>query len=101
MKELNGLEHLNKLFLSQTAITDAGLQEIAELQSLKTLCLGGNRSHITGVGLCQLTRLTSLKTLSLVDLRPDYRVVLHLRQAIPNLEIPNVDNFELRTEPLR
>ncbi len=63
LKELAGLQSLQALDLGYTQVTDAGLKELAGLQNLQALNLSG--TQVTGAGLKELARLKSLQTLNL------------------------------------
>lgn len=63
LKHLEGLSHLNALWLRNTRITDQGLKSFKKLPRLQYLFLDGNK--ITDAGLEHLKGLTQLKGLSL------------------------------------
>ncbi len=69
----------------QTPITDAGLRELKNLESLTTLDLGD--TAITYVGVAQLTNLKSLKSLDLSGTLITDNGVWALKKSLPNLEI--------------
>jgi len=109
---LANLQHLSKLQilrLNRAGITDAGLSRLKHLQLLQSLYL--DRTGITGAGMVHLARLGNLQVLSLRGTRitdealqqvrkmkqlsvlnvPDTGVtadgVLHLRLALPHLDV--------------
>ncbi len=63
LKELAALESLQVLDLGYTQVTGAGLKELAGLQNLQALNLIG--TQVTGAGLKELAGLKSLQTLNL------------------------------------
>jgi internalin A len=63
LKELADLESLQTLDLGITQVTGAGLKDLAGLKSLQTLDLGGTK--VTDAGLKELAGLKSLQTLDL------------------------------------
>lgn len=60
---LRGLRNLERLYLDQTKVTDAALQELGRLRHLKRLSLRG--TPIRGCGLKYLSNVTSLQELNL------------------------------------
>ena len=73
------------LDLNNTQVTDAGLKELAGLQSLQTLVLFG--TQVTDAGLKELAGLKSLRELWLGDTQVTDAGVAQLRQALPNCRI--------------
>jgi Leucine-rich repeat (LRR) protein len=63
MKELAGLKQLRTLNLFGTPVTDAGLKELSGLKQLQTLLLYG--ASVTDAGLKELSGLKQLQTLDL------------------------------------
>lgn len=66
LARLTGLPHLEWLSLENTDVTDAGLEQVGKITSLKYLFLNNNRS-LTDAGLAHLKGLSNLETLSLDD----------------------------------
>jgi hypothetical protein len=63
LKELAGLKHLQALDLDSTGVTDAGLKELAGLKGLRALFLFNTK--VTDAGLKELAGLENLQILSL------------------------------------
>ncbi|MFI5384877.1 MAG: leucine-rich repeat domain-containing protein [Fimbriimonadales bacterium] len=63
MKTVAGFEHLTELVVNGTQVTDAGIQELKNLHSLKRLALADSR--ITDAGLRVLANFANLDTLIL------------------------------------
>ena len=78
---LRNLKYLERLSLSK-GLTDEGLAEIAQLQSLKGLYLG--ESQVTNAGLAQLGNLTALEELELSQGRMTNAGLAHLAK-LPSL----------------
>ena len=62
-EKLKGFTNLEKLYLGNTQVTDAGLAHLSKRKDLKELHLRGRR--ITDAGLVHLSGLTNLERLTL------------------------------------
>ena len=86
-----GLEHLRwmislkELYLWETQITDAALQHVAALHNLEYLNLDSTR--ITDAGLAHLKGLTTLQELDLPGTQVTDEGIKKLQQALPNCKI--------------
>jgi internalin A len=67
MPYMGQLKNLNELGLQQCSVTDAGLAELKQLKSLRSLSLV-NSPQITGAGLIHIAQLSSLETLTLYEI---------------------------------
>src|SRR5262245_10135160 len=65
LEELAGLTTLRALGLAGTEVTDVGLQELARLPSLQVLDLFSTGAGVTDAGLKELKKLKSLRALDL------------------------------------
>ncbi len=74
---------LRTLRLNGTAISDAGLETLAEIESLTSLSIF--RSPITDDGLMKLTKLKKLRSLSLMNTRVTDAGMRALKEQIPTL----------------
>ena len=86
MKELAALKNLTKLDLSETKLTDAGLKELAKLQSLTTLELRSNPG-VTDASVKELKQLKQLITLDLRGTKVTNLGLHELRNALPKCNI--------------
>ena len=83
--QLKGLTNLRELDLSFTRVTDAGLVHLKGLTKLKTLFLGGK--NITDAGLVHLKEMTNLQKLTLRGTKITDAGVAELQKALPNCKI--------------
>ena len=81
LKEVAKLQSLTVLHLSQTQITDAGLKEVAKLQKLGFLNL--SHTQITDEGLREVAKLQKLQWLDLSDTEITEEGVTELKKALP------------------
>jgi len=79
------LKNLHKLHLEQTKITDAGLANLKGLQNLAYLNLYG--TAISDAGLAELTGLKNLRTVYLWQTKVTPTGLAQLKKAMPQLEI--------------
>jgi len=79
------LKKLHKLHLEQTKITDAGLKNLRGLQHLAYLNLYG--TSISDAGLVELTGLKNLRTVYLWQTMVTPAGLAQLKKALPKLEI--------------
>ncbi len=77
--------NLGGLNLSGTRVTDAGLEHIKGITSLKGLEL--NSTHVTDAGLEHLKGMTNLKELILTDTQVTNARVNELKKALPKCKI--------------
>jgi hypothetical protein len=84
-KVFQGQTELQYLALSETSITDAGLEHLKGLTQLEILDLDGTR--VTDAGLEHLSRMTQLKALTLWGAKVSSPGVKKLQTALPNCEI--------------
>lgn len=85
LKELAHLKSLTTLYLYNTAVTDAGLKELAAFDNLVALDLG--RTAITDAGLKELAQLKRLTALHLLGAKVSKDAVAELRKALPKCQI--------------
>ena len=74
---------MERLDLSETQVTDAGLKRIAELRELHSLSLDDTR--VTDEGLKQLRGLKKLTMLAIIGTKVTPAGRKELKQALPNL----------------
>ena len=79
------MTNLRKLDLNQTAITDAGLDAVAQLEHLEWLNLYG--TAVTDAGIAKLKTLTKLKKLYLWNSKATPAGAEALREELPELEV--------------
>ncbi len=79
------LKNLHKLHLEQTKITDAGLKNLKGLQHLAYLNLYG--TSVSDAGLTELTGLKNLRTLYLWQTKVTPTGLAQLKNALPQIEI--------------
>jgi hypothetical protein len=82
LEHLRGLSGLSSLYLSGTQISDAGLQHLSEMSSLEVLFLVD--TQITDAGLEHLRGLTNLRELPLYGTQVTYEGVKNLQEALPD-----------------
>jgi len=85
MKCLEGLPEVTRLYLNDTIVTDAGLQYVAKLETLKTLSLQG--SLVTDAGLVHLENLQLLKRIDLRGTSITKEGVKKLQRAMPRAKM--------------
>ena len=85
LKGLVGLKHLDYLELSDTRVSESGLEPLSQITSLSELGLSNNR--FTDSVVPTLSRLTSLKRLGVEDTRISDEGIKRLEQALPNCMI--------------
>jgi Leucine-rich repeat (LRR) protein len=86
---LKGLTELTGLNLGETKVTDDGLKQLAPLTRLKSLYLFG--TGITDAGLEHLKDFKDLRSLSLAKTRTTAVGRARLKEALPDLRIPDID----------
>ena len=79
------LEHVERLFLFRTTVSDAGLVHLKGLSRLSFLHLAN--THVTDAGLANLKQLTNLKHLDISGTRVTGAGVKKLQQSLPSLKI--------------
>ncbi|MFM8285922.1 MAG: ribonuclease inhibitor, partial [Planctomycetaceae bacterium] len=77
--------NLERLYLAQCNVTDAGLQHVARLPRLRALNLYGTK--LTSAGLPLLEQLHELRLLSVTDIRLKPTAVEQLQKKLPRLTI--------------
>jgi internalin A len=82
---LQGLRHLERLYLDKTNITDDDLVHLQRLGQLKALGLDG--TQVSDVGLAHLKGLSQLQSLFLRKTKVTDQGVKKLQQALPNCTI--------------
>ncbi|MGI8981417.1 MAG: hypothetical protein ACR2FY_19495 [Pirellulaceae bacterium] len=82
VRTLPALKNLKKLRVSETIISNAGLERISLLTSLESLDLSS--TQVTDKGLVHLRRLVNLKELSLKNTNVTDKGVKELQRALPN-----------------
>ena len=85
LEHLKGLANLQILNLEDTKVTDAGLEHLKGLTKLERLIL--NDTNVTNSGLEHLTGLTNLSSLNLFGTNVTDEGVKKLQQALPNCKI--------------
>ena len=90
LKDIAQLQNLVALELGGTKITDKGLSEVAELQNLKLLNLNGTK--ITDTGLKALVQLPNLESLFLLHTQITDEGAAVLTNANAKLEIYKLDS---------
>jgi len=85
MEQLPKMKNLKKLNLSQTSITDAGLDAVAELKDLEWLNLFG--TQVTDEGIMKLKSLTKLQKVYLWDSKATPEGGAALQRELPQAEI--------------
>jgi internalin A len=87
------MKNLTYLCLGSSRITDAGMKQIAGLQNLTRLDLGGGPGQmaapITDAGLKELASLKKLTILSLLDAKVTDAGLKELKRALPQCRIDN------------
>ena len=84
------MKNLTSLNLSYTAITDAGLKEVAKLTKLKELALGSisrSSSIITDAGLKEVAKMENLTSLVLSYTAITAEGITQLKKALPKCNI--------------
>jgi hypothetical protein len=84
-KRLAGHKKLRGLYLYSTPTNDAGLKEIAEIKSLQKLWL--SRTPITDAGLKHLAGLPNLRNLVVAETQLSAEALSALQKALPRCEI--------------
>ena len=79
------MSNLRKLNLSQTSITDKGLDAVAQLSNLEWLNLYG--TEVTDAGLAKLKGLTKLEKVYLWNSKATAEGGKALQKELPNLEV--------------
>ncbi|MEX1095980.1 MAG: hypothetical protein WED34_08015, partial [Planctomycetales bacterium] len=87
LAQLAGLEQLEELDLSGTAVTDAGLEPLTALSGLSGLYL--NDTAVSDAAVPHLSRLGRLKILSIGGTRITWDGVRRLQQSLPGCRITN------------
>jgi Leucine-rich repeat (LRR) protein len=87
LAEISQIQSLKGLYLKESRLTDAGLVHLANLTSLEELALGQGR--MTNAGLAHLARLPSLRYLMLAGKNFTDAGMVHLKN-IPSLRILNL-----------
>lgn len=85
LTQIAKLKNLHKLHLEQTKITDAGLSNLKGLQNLAYLNLYG--TAISDAGLAELTGLKNLRTVYLWQTKVTPAGIDQLKKTLPQLEI--------------
>jgi hypothetical protein len=85
LAEVGRLNHLQKLWLDFTQVTDAGLVHLQGLTNLSTLTLNG--TQVTDAGLVHLKGLTNLSDLWLNGTQVTDAGVDELKRSLPSLRI--------------
>ena len=88
LEDLKGLKGLRNLNLTGTKITDAGLKELKELKGLQELNL--SETKITDAGLKDLKELKGLQKLNLSHAKITDAGLKDLKQALPKTSIQPV-----------
>jgi hypothetical protein len=83
LARLPGLRGLQRLYLSGTKISDAGLVHLQGFRELEYLSLDG--TAVTDAGLVHLTRVRNLSSLHLGTARVTEEAVARLKKSLPNL----------------
>lgn len=78
------------LYLSNTAVTDAGLVHIAKMRSLVSLSV--NETSVSDHGIALLNGLNNLDRIDLRNTRVSRDGILELRSCIPDLDV-TADDF--------
>jgi Leucine Rich repeat len=84
------VEEITALSLCRSAVTDAGLRELAGFKNLTWLDL--RETRVTDVGLNELAGLKSLTKILLQDTHVTGVGVTELQKALPNCQIDRVDS---------
>src|SRR5262249_23814159 len=85
LRELKELNSLQELDLGRTAVTDIGLKELKGLKSLQRLSLFNTK--VTDAGLKELKELKGLQRLGLYNTKVTDMGVKELKAALPGLKI--------------
>jgi hypothetical protein len=85
LEHIQGLASLRELFLSCTEISDTGLLHLKNLHELELLDL--EDTQITDAGLVHLQKLTRLETLQLTDTQVSEVGVAELQHVLPRCKI--------------
>ena len=80
-----GYPHLQKLWLTKTGITDAGLADLQSLRQLRVLGLA--RTGITDAGLKHLGTIKSLREVWIYPTRVSDGAVAELKTALPGVRV--------------
>ena len=80
-----GLPALEDLELSETKITNRGLDFVRQLTTLRTLSLAN--TTVTPAGLAKLDALKQLHTLWVVGIKMDDKTLAELRSRLPGVQI--------------
>jgi len=96
------LKSLQHIYLYRTDITDEGLDQLSTLPNLNTLDIACN-SHITDVGVSALNKMTSLRNVDIGDTRISTNGMDSLRKENPFLHIGLLPLYPLgrRTKRLK
>jgi len=99
---LCNLTSLQHIYLYRTDITDEGLEKLSKLPNLNTLDIACN-SHITDIGVGSLNKMTSLRHVDIGDTRISSGGMESLRTTNPNLHIGLLPLYPLgrRTKRLK
>ena len=84
-EKLKGLTKLERLYLSDTEVTDAGLVHLKGLTKLEVLWLTSTK--VTDAGLVHLKGLTKLERLSLGGTKVTDAGIQELKKALPDCKI--------------
>ena len=98
LKEVAKLEHVEKIYLTNTKVTDAGLALLRGSSRLKILNLGG--TPVTDAGLVHLKGLKNLTLLTLVDTKVTDAGLINLSQ-LKNLRALDVRRTKVTPEGLK
>lgn len=85
LAQISAMTSLRHLDLSSTCITDAGMPDLAELKNLEVLNL--ESTQVTDAGLVHLTKLANLKEIDLSGTKVTDAGAATLREALPNLTV--------------
>lgn len=85
LKKVSNLEHLSRLYLQGTKITNAGLKQLSDLKYLEYLNL--YQTDVSDEGLVHLEKLKNLEVLYLWQTKVTTEGIQKLKAAIPNLKI--------------
>jgi RNA polymerase sigma factor (sigma-70 family) len=100
LKELAGLENLQSLALGGTKVTDAGMKELAALKSLQTLILR-DALQVTDVGVKELAGVKSLKNLDLYGARKLTNDGVKTLGALENLQVLDLERTQVTDTGLK
>ena len=88
-EQLKDLAELETLDLSNTPVSNVGLEHLKDLSRLETLDLSG--TNVTDAGLDHLRGLTNLQSLDLSGTSVTKAAIANLRMSLPNLKIKTID----------